>query len=82
MTPSTGTGVNQSYACALTNKSPDIPGLTRHGLAALCLCVFVDNLKEAADLIRSKFQALLVQKYTTQMYNVIFTRPQESSRAR
>ena len=62
VTPQTGTGVNQSQACASPNKSRDIPGLTHHGLTASA-SVFVNNLKKAIDSIHCKFQALLVQKY-------------------
>lgn len=48
--PSTGTGVNQFDSCTSSNKSSDIPGLTRHRLSEFT-SVFVGNLKEADDLI-------------------------------
>ena len=48
VTPSTRTEVNQSYACALTNESSDIPGLIYHRYSAFPGSSF-DNLKKKSN---------------------------------
>ena len=57
VTPSTRTDINQFDACALTNKSSDIPGLTSHRLTTFPGSWF-DNLKMICGVRHMKTMVL------------------------